>query len=96
MDLKDIDLRMWWIALILFGVSVIIGALAAKERDWALIGLGAAVCGFGEWAQRPLHTDFCPGWQITSYPRQFNVVGALLDLVGVILILVGLYRVLWS
>jgi hypothetical protein len=100
MDFKSIDLRMWWLGLVTFGTAICIGALAVKERDFALIGLGVGVFGIGEWVQHPLQSYIeqgrfmVPTMLATAYPRRPKVFGIILNCVGLALILIGLYRFL--
>lgn len=63
--LKNFDLRRWWIAAIAVGVAVVFAALAAKDRDVVLIGLGIVSCGFGEWLNHRMEMEIGPRGTLT-------------------------------
>jgi hypothetical protein len=77
--LNNFNLRKWWHPAIALGLALVVAALAIKNHDLAAIGLGIAVCGFGEQALEP-HSRF-------RRPIGFAIVG-----LGIILIAAGLYR----
>ena len=94
MDLKGFDTRQWWIAMVVVGSALLGAAIAAHERDLILIAFGIVTFAFGEWRNHPLQTSISPGWHITSYPRRFTAFGTALDVIGIALIALGLYRLI--
>ena len=46
--LKNFDFRKWWHPAIGLGLALAVLALAIKNRDIAMFGLGIVTCGFGE------------------------------------------------
>ncbi|RJO75453.1 MAG: hypothetical protein C4523_00025 [Myxococcales bacterium] len=98
--LKSFDFELWWNKLIVVGLALVAGALAAKERDLVVIGLGLIACGFGELKNHKKLIEwtppsaYVPQGMITSYPRVPTPLGVGLDVIGVGLMLFGLYRLL--
>jgi hypothetical protein len=98
--LKGFELDLWWNKLIAVGVAIVVAALAAKERGLIFVGLGLIAIGFGELLNHRRHESITPpsAWQpqflITGHLRMPHPLGLAIDGVGVILMLVGLYRLL--
>jgi hypothetical protein len=100
--LKGFDLTLWWNSLIAIGLAIIVAALAAHERGLIFIGLGMISWGFGEWVNHKQLIQitppnvYVPQSMITSYPRFSAPFGLCLDGVGLVLIVVGLWKLLFS
>lgn len=60
----------------------------------ALVSLGTFWVGLGEWVNHPLQTRLVPGYKITGYPRNASLLGVFFDLLGLVLIAVGLYKLI--
>jgi|NGEPerStandDraft_6_1074524.scaffolds.fasta_scaffold368890_2 hypothetical protein len=92
--LKNFDVQRWWKAAIVVGLAIVLGALAVKDHGIALVGLGVVGCGFGEWMNHRMETQFLNGGTLTSFHRFNRPMGLALDGVGIILVALGLYRVI--
>lgn len=98
--LKSLRLELWWNKLLVVGLAIMAGALAARERDLVLIALGLIACGLGESLNHKKMIEwlppnaYVPQGTITSYPRILTPLGVGLDLVGAALMVFGLYRLL--
>lgn len=94
--LKSFDLQRWWKAAIAVGLAMVVAALASKDRDIAVIGLGIVACGFGEWMNHRMEMEFVNGGPLTSFPRVNRPMGLVLDTLGFMLVGLGLYRLIAS
>ncbi|MGE3990118.1 hypothetical protein [Pseudorhodoplanes sp.] len=98
--LRSFDLDLWWNKLVAVGLAILVAALAAANKDLIFIALGMVACGFGEGINHRRDISFTapsaylPQHMITQYLRLWHPVGVLLDIGGVILIVLGLYRML--
>jgi len=81
--LKDFDWRKFWNPAIALGLAIAVLALAIKNRDIALFGLGIAACGAGE-RTLELYTPY-------NRPIGFAIVGF-----GLFLMALGLYHIITS
>jgi hypothetical protein len=103
--MEDDDLKQystWYVALIAAG-AVIASASAAVRNDSAfLVGLGFVMVGVGEFMNHPFRTalrfdDFGrPIYKVFGRARAPKVVGVAIDVLGVGLGAVGLFRILFS
>ena len=79
---------------------VLIAALAVSNTPVAIIALGFLFIGFGEWINHPARSGvipasaYHPAMTVTSTARQPCGFGLLIDALGVLLILFGVYRLL--
>jgi len=100
--LKGFDLTLWWNSLVAVGLAIIVAALAAHERGLIFIGLGMISWGFGEALNHKTMIEFTPPnayipqGVITSHPRISRPIGLCLDSAGIVLIVVGFWKLLFS
>ncbi len=92
--LAKLDLARWWKVLIAVGVAFVLGALLAKDLTFQVIGLGIVACGFGEWMNHRMEIEARHGGTLTTFERKNRFVGVVLDVLGVILIAIGLDHLL--
>jgi hypothetical protein len=94
--LKNFDLARWWQAAIVVGVVVLLAALAAGQSGIAIIGLAGVFCGFGEWMNHRKEMENRRGGTLTTYERANRPQGLVLVGLGVVLALIGFYRLIVS
>jgi hypothetical protein len=98
--LKTFDLTHWWNKLIAVGVPIIVAALAANERGLIFIALGVIAFGLGESINHRKEIEitppnvYVPAAMITSYHRSMRPLGVVFDVAGLILIVVGFWKLL--
>lgn len=87
-------------ALILLILSLSVELVGIDNNVVQLLSLGAFFVGLGEWKNHPLQTAlvppsaYHPAGKITGHPRRSSLIGTLFDLLGVILVGLGLYKLL--
>jgi hypothetical protein len=91
--LKTLDLGRWWNVAMAVGAATTIAALAVKEIGFAATGLGMLSFGLGEWLNHRKEMVWIKGEILTSYPRFNRPAGIVLDVIGVLLLGFGIYRV---
>ncbi len=94
--LKALDLGRWWKVAIAVGVVIAVTAVAAKDRPSLLIGLGMIAGGFGEWMNHPMEMEPRAGGMLTTFERKNRALGLIFDILGLLLIVIGLFSLLAS
>jgi len=94
--LKKFDLARWWQAAIVVSLVTLLAALAAGQNGFAMIGLAGVLCGFGKWMNHRKEMEIRPSGTLTTYERANRTQGLVLVGLGVVLGLIGLYRVIAS
>jgi hypothetical protein len=69
---EKLDLARWWKVAIAVGLTILLAALAAKEHDFSVIGLGIIACGFGEWLNHRMETQIKHGGTLTTFERKIG------------------------
>jgi hypothetical protein len=97
--LKNLLITTWYKAVIaVFGAAFLV-TLGQRRDELAMVFCGACLIGIGEWRNHPkkevrLRIDSTGNkWKVTDVPRRANFVGILLQLIGVVLMLYGMYRI---
>lgn len=94
--LKAFELHLWWRALFAAGLAVTLAAIAVKERDIVIFGLGLAAFGLGEWLNRPQVGEMLPGGILKSwYEWRPCISGLALNAIGIAVMLWGGVRLLF-
>jgi hypothetical protein len=91
---EKFDLARWWKAGIVVGLAILLGALAAKDRDVVVIGLAIIACGFGEWLNHRMEMEIRHGGKLTTFERVNRPLGVALDAIGIVLAAFGLFHLL--
>lgn len=96
--LGKIYLDKWYKIFIVFGYGTFLltgaGLLPFYDhKATALISIGTAILGTGEFINHPLQTVLAHGGKLTGYPRNPRVFGNLLSVLGGFLILFGCKRI---
>lgn len=103
--LEKLVIDYWYKAIAVAGLFVLVISLTVKlvgidNNVVQLISLGAFFIGLGEWVNHPLQTSILPasalfpGGTITGHPRNSSVTGISLDILGCILIGIGLFKLI--
>lgn len=103
--LEKLVIDYWYKAIAVAGLFVLVISLTVKlvgidNNIVQLLSLGAFFIGLGEWVNHPLQTRLMPAsalypaGKITGHPRNSSLIGILLDILGCIMIGLGLYRLL--
>ena len=101
--LSKLELDYWYKVLMVVSVVVFLlagsGVLKALPvAPTILISIGAFFVGLGEWINHPLQTGFLapnayrPSGVVTSHPRSNKFIGVGFLLLGLVLILWGIFR----
>jgi hypothetical protein len=103
--LSKLALDYWYQVLMAVGIAVFLAAGAGLLSVFptvpsAVISLGCFFVGLGEWINHPLQTAlmrasaYHPGAVITGHPRNPKFAGVAFDVLGAVLICIGLYKLL--
>lgn len=95
-SLESVKIDQWYKGVVALGAALAVGALAVRERDWALLGFGVALLGIGRWKDQQSQEGL-PFWHqgVMLKPSR---EGYRASFVGVVIILAGLAlcgRALW-
>ncbi|MEQ8283285.1 MAG: hypothetical protein RIC04_15005 [Parvibaculum sp.] len=103
MDSEDLkQYSTWYVALIAVGAVIASASAASGNAAALLVGLGFVLVGVGEFINHPFRSDIQfddvgrPAYQISGRARAPKVVGLAVDAFGVVLLLLGLYRIVLS
>ncbi|MEY9110425.1 hypothetical protein ABH999_006621 [Bradyrhizobium yuanmingense] len=96
LDLSKISLDEWWKVVATAGGAIAVAAVAAKFTPAVLLGVGLLLFGVGEWFNHPLQTKVGIGFKITGHPWRPRLFGIVMDVVGLALAFLGLYRLIVS
>lgn len=89
---KNFDDRTWWILLGIAGGLIAAGSAPAKFVPGFLIGLGLLLFAIGQWKDRPIQTSRDHQAIMTKYLWAPSFLGICLDLIGIALFFLGLFR----
>lgn len=103
--LEKLVIDYWYKAIAVAGLFVLVLSLTVNlvnidNNVVQLLSLGAFFIGLGEWVNHPLQTSLIPAsalypaGKLTGHPRNSSFSGILLDLIGVVLIGIGIYKLL--
>jgi hypothetical protein len=92
--IDKLDLGRWWKVAIVIGVAILFGALAAEDRDMIVFGIAVTLCGFGEWLNHRMETEFRHGGTLTTFERVNRPLGLTLDVIGIALAAFALFHLL--
>jgi len=103
--LNNLKIDYWYKALLVLSAVILIAALTMKMEGVSnsiiqLLSLGGLFIGIGEWINHPLQTRIIPpnayyapgGAKLTSYNRRASLLGSLFDLLGFVIIVIGVWR----
>lgn len=96
MDTKGwggLDTRQWWFGALVIAGPTLIAAVSTSRDNLAIIAAGVCAWAFGEWMQHPFQQFRKNGLIGDAYHRRWNVIGTILDVIGVGLVVLGVYRI---
>jgi hypothetical protein len=73
---------------------ILLAGVAARDHAIDLVGLGIIAIGFGEWLNHRMEKSIVGGAPLTTFERKNRTSGIVLDVLGALLIFVGLYRLI--
>jgi len=96
--LSNLKIDYWYKALLVLASCVLIVSLSVEMKGVKncvvqLFSLGAVFIGIGEWMNHPLQTRIVPGYKITGHPRINTFGGSALDLLGLVLLIIGIVKI---
>ncbi|MFC1453812.1 hypothetical protein ACFLQL_01380 [Verrucomicrobiota bacterium] len=96
--LSSLKIDYWYKALLVLASCTLLVSLSVEMKGVEncvvqLISLSAIFIGIGEWMNHPLQTRITPGYKITGYPRINTFGGNSFDLVGLLLLIVGIIKI---
>jgi hypothetical protein len=94
--LKNFDLNRRWNIAMAAGLAITLAAIAAKNRDGILIGLGVFGLGVGEQMNHQKMMEWVHGGTLTTFHPVNRPLGVALTLIGGLLLVLGLYGVIRS
>lgn len=98
--LANLKIDSWYKGVVAVAAVVLVASITVRNDHWAMLALGFLFTGFGEWVNHPTGTAFIPGTvrfpagTIEISSRRPSAFGVFLDIIGVAIILFGLYRLL--
>lgn len=95
--LQNLTIDNWYKGIFVLGACVLVLALSVELKNISnnlvqCAALGFILIGIGEWINHPLQTKFVPGFKLTSYNRLPSILGTLFDILGLIIIMVGIWK----
>lgn len=103
-----LKIEYWYHVLILLGgagafVSLLFDLKSVPNKHALLVSLGILFIGVGEWINHPLQTKIVPpnvylggGGIISGHPRNSSLLGSLFDILGFIIMFIGIYKIACS
>lgn len=95
--ISKLALDHWYQVLMAGGLAVFLlaagGLLPVLPAQPALlVSLGTFFFGLGEWINHPLQERIGYNFKITGHPRNASLGGVAFDLLGIVLIAIGLWK----
>lgn len=87
-----LDTRQWWFGVLVIAGPAFVAAVTTGRATLAIVTAGVVVWAIGEWVQHPYQQFRRDGIIGNSYHRRWNVFGTLLDLSGIGLVALGIFR----
>jgi len=93
---EKFDFDHWWKGAATAGTAITVAAAAVQLVPLVILGLGVVALGLGEWINHPKTQEMVMGSGMrgvaTRYNRSNSAIGIVLDLVGMVTIIYGGYR----
>jgi len=92
--LSKLKLDSWYMVLIPIGAIILIFSVFVSNKEWFLFGAGLMLIGLGEWKNQKFVTELreanyqFPAMKLTIPIRKPDVLGCLLDILGVIALII--------
>jgi len=94
--LKNFDLTRRWNIAMAAGLAIALAAIAVKNRDGLLIGLGIFGLGVGEHMNHQKMMEWMNNGTLTTFHRVNRPLGLIVTAIGMALFALGLYGVIRS
>jgi len=102
--LAKLAIDYWYNAIAVAGlfilvISLTINLVNVDNNVVQLISLGAFFIGLGEWVNHPLQVELVapthnfPGGKLSGHPRNSSFIGVFFDLIGIALVVTGIYKI---
>lgn len=88
-----LDTRQWWFGVLVIAGPALVAALSTHQDNAAIIAAGVITWAVGEWIQHPFQQFRAGGAMGDKYTRIWSVFGVILDVVGICLVALGVYRI---
>jgi hypothetical protein len=92
--LKNFDLSSRWNIAMAGGLAITLAAIAVKNREGILIGLGVFGLGMGEYMNHQKTMEWVNGGTLTSFHRANRPLGLIVTAIGALLFVIGIYGVI--
>jgi hypothetical protein len=89
----DLDTRQWWFGILVIAAPTLIAALSTGRENVSIIAAGICVWAYGEWHQHPVQWFRKGGHTGNTYIRHWSAFGVILNVIGIGLIALGIYRI---
>lgn len=95
----NLKIDIWFKAVTYLGGVIAILSLTIPMRVlsnevWSLFGFGLFIFGTGRWKNHKSHSQHVPGGYVTWQDRHTDLLGLLLEAIGVILVLLAIWRII--
>lgn len=92
--LQSLKINAWYKVFTVVSAACLLASLTVDlkgidNKTGILMSLGVLVLSVGEWINHPLQARLIPGGIITSYNRQACLLGSLFDVLGFLLLYLG-------
>ena len=95
--LEKLEINTWFKALLAGSFAVLVAAVAASAHPGImLVATGGVLIGLGEWLNHPKLVTLTAAYKITNTSRDACIVGYLLDAIGIVVAIVGAYKLIWN
>lgn len=104
--LAALKIEHWYHVFVVLGAGGAIASLSFELKGVAnahvlIVSLGVLLIEIGEWINHPLQTAIVPpnaylggGGIISGHPRKPSLLGSLFDMLGFLLLTVGIWKIL--
>ena len=100
--MSNFNIRAWYKGAVAAAVTLLGVGAVAKDSALLAFGLGLLLLGLGEWINHPFQSRFIPpqGYGIpaaiaSGEVRSAGLLGLSFDALGLVLLGVGLFRIVW-
>jgi hypothetical protein len=105
--LSNLKLDYWYHVFIVLGALFLLTSLTVKlegveNTNVQILSLSVLCIGIGEWINHPILMEIIPpsravptGGDLTSFPRNSSKVGISFDIIGLLFLCIGLYRLFY-
>jgi hypothetical protein len=85
-------MQQWWLLIVLFGAGILTTALSVQHLGLGVAAAGIIAVGLGERRNRGVRVHVEAGFLVPRYSWRPSMAGTILDLIGLLLIAVSVWR----